>query len=84
MCRSSDGCRHRAPLGTRGCWREPAASASVLALIEAKLAHETRRSALPAARLLRVRPIVRGWLAGDYSRFGLGLQDVLRDLVQPV
>jgi hypothetical protein len=43
---------------------EPAASASVLVLIEAKLAHETRRSALPAARLLRVVPIVRGWRAG--------------------
>jgi len=63
---------------------EPAVSASMLALIDAKLAHETRRSALPAVRLLRVAAIVRGWRTGDYSRFGLGVQDVLRDLVQPV
>ncbi|TFD19491.1 glycosyltransferase family 2 protein [Cryobacterium sp. TMS1-13-1] len=63
---------------------EPAVSASVLALIDAKLAHEKRRSALPANPLLRVGPVVRGWREGDYSRFGLGLQDVLRDLVQPV
>ncbi|TFD19488.1 hypothetical protein [Cryobacterium sp. TMS1-13-1] len=63
---------------------EPAASALVLALIDAKLAHETRRSTLPASRLLRVGPIVLCWRAGDYSRFGLGLQDALRDLVQPV
>ncbi|WP_104082385.1 hypothetical protein [Cryobacterium sp. Y11] len=63
---------------------ESAASAAVLALIDAKLKYETRRSALPAAHLLRLRPVVRRWRAGDYSRFGLGLQDVLRDLVQPV
>ncbi|GEP28545.1 glycosyltransferase family 2 protein [Cryobacterium levicorallinum] len=73
-----------AELQRRAATFEPEASASVLALIDAKLAHETRRSALPVARLLRVGPIVRGWRSGDYSRFGLGLQDVLRDLVQPV
>ncbi|TFD67304.1 glycosyltransferase family 2 protein [Cryobacterium ruanii] len=73
-----------AVLQQRASGFEPAASASVLALIDAKLAHERRRSTLPAARLLRVGPIVRGLRAGDYSRFGLGLQDVLRDLVQPV
>ncbi|MDJ0337568.1 glycosyltransferase family 2 protein [Cryobacterium sp. PH31-O1] len=63
---------------------EPAASAAVLALIDAKLTHERMRSALSQHRLLRVAPIVRGWRRGDYTRFGLGLQDVLRDLVQPV
>ncbi|TFD70120.1 glycosyltransferase family 2 protein [Cryobacterium sp. Hb1] len=63
---------------------EPEGSTSVLALIDAKLAHEARRSTLPAARLLRVAPILRGWRTGDYFRFGLGLQDMLRDLVQPV
>ena len=73
-----------AALQQRASEFEPAASASVLTLIDAKLAHETRRSALPEARLLRVGPIARSWHAGDYSLFGLGLQDVLRDLVQPV
>ncbi|WP_104192157.1 glycosyltransferase family 2 protein [Cryobacterium sp. Y82] len=63
---------------------EPAVSASILALIDAKFAHEARRSALHPARFLRVGSVARGWQAGDYSRFGLGLQDVLRDLVQPV
>ena len=73
-----------AALQERASGFEPPVSASMLTLIEAKLAHETRRSALSAARILRIRPILRGWRAGDYSRFGLGLQDVLRDLVQPV
>jgi len=73
-----------AALQQRASGFEPAVSASVLALIDAKLAHEKRRSALPVARLLRVAAIMRGWRTGDYSRFGLGVQDVLRDLVQPV
>ncbi|TFD86285.1 hypothetical protein [Cryobacterium serini] len=73
-----------AALQQRASGFEPAASASVLAPIDAKLAHEARRSALPASRLLRVGPIVRGWRVGEYSRSMLGLQDVLRDLVQPV
>jgi glycosyltransferase involved in cell wall biosynthesis len=73
-----------AALHERASGLTPPASASVLASIEAKLVHEKRRSALPAPRLLRVGPIVREWRAGHYSRFGLGLQDVLRDLVQPV
>ncbi|MDJ0377174.1 glycosyltransferase family 2 protein [Cryobacterium sp. PH31-L1] len=63
---------------------EPAASAAVVALFDAKLAHERRRSALSPHRMLRVAPIVGAWRRGDYTRFGLGLQDVLRDLVQPV
>lgn len=63
---------------------EPTVSEDVLALIDAKLAHERRRSALAGARILRVGPVMRGWRAGDYSRFGLGAQDVLRDLVQPL
>lgn len=63
---------------------EPAASAVVMALVDAKLDHERMRSALSPHRALRVAPIVRAWRRGDYTRFGLGLQDVLRDLVQPV
>ena len=73
-----------AVLQQRASGLTPPASASVLALIEAKLTHERRRSGLPAARVLRVASIFGSWRAGDYSRFGLGLQDVLRDLVQPV
>ncbi|BDZ65795.1 glycosyltransferase family 2 protein [Agromyces mangrovi Wang et al. 2018] len=49
-----------------------------------KLAHERVRSALPEARWRRVGPVLREWRTGRYGRFGLGAQDILRDLVQPV
>ncbi|HSP75117.1 MAG TPA: glycosyltransferase family 2 protein [Cryobacterium sp.] len=52
--------------------------------ISAKAAHERVRSSLPKGRLRRVVPVLRQWRAGGYARFGLGPQDVLRDLVQPV
>ncbi len=63
---------------------EPTPTAETLRKIDAKLAHERMRSGLPAARARRVRPVLRALRAGDYTRFGLGPQDVLRDLVQPV
>ncbi len=63
---------------------EPPLPADVQAGITAKLAHERMRSALPASRMQRIRPVIREWRAGAYARYGLGLQDVLRDLVQPV
>lgn len=53
------------------------------AAVRRKLAHEQRRSALSRARLLRLGPVIAGALRGDYRRFGNGMQDVLRDLVQP-
>jgi glycosyltransferase involved in cell wall biosynthesis len=53
------------------------------ALARAKLAHEARRSALPAIRIARVGGVITGWRSGDYRRFGRGGQDALRDLVQP-
>jgi glycosyltransferase involved in cell wall biosynthesis len=48
-----------------------------------KLAHEEFRSALPVMRVRRVGPVLAAARRGDYARFGNGLQDVLRDLVQP-
>ncbi|MFC5930740.1 glycosyltransferase family 2 protein [Cryobacterium melibiosiphilum] len=62
----------------------PTPSAETLRLIAAKLEHERMRSTLPAARVSRLLPVVRSALLGRYARFGLGAQDVLRDLVQPV
>lgn len=50
---------------------------------EEKLAHETVRSELPVHRIDRWKPIRREMKSGRYERFGLGRQDVLRDLVQP-
>ncbi|TFC86185.1 glycosyltransferase family 2 protein [Cryobacterium sinapicolor] len=71
-------------LQARAAQLQPAPSAATLALIDAKLAHERRRSTLPALRAARVASVFEGWRVGDYRRFGLGLQDILRDLVQPV
>jgi hypothetical protein len=62
----------------------PAPTDEVLAAIRGKLAHERMRSALPAPRIGRVGPVLRAWRSGAYARFGLGLPDVARDLVQPV
>ena len=71
-------------LQERAALLQPAPSARTLALIDAKLAHERRRSTLPALRPARLAAVFAGWRAGDYSRYGLGLQDVLRDLAQPL
>ncbi len=48
-----------------------------------KLDHERVRYALPDRRIGRVGPVLVEWMRGRYSRYGLGAQDVLRDLVQP-
>lgn len=56
----------------------------VVAAAHAKLAHERMRQAIPARRFERIRPIFREWRTGAYERYGRGVQDVLRDLVQPV
>lgn len=53
-------------------------------LLDQKRAHELVRSAYPAARLRRPLPVVREWATGRYGRYGGGLRDVLRDLLQPV
>lgn len=49
----------------------------------AKLRHEERRSALPAVRIARLPAIVAELARGGYRDYGGGLQDVLRDAVQP-
>ncbi len=62
----------------------PPPSPDVLHRINVKLAHERMRSGLPAGRARRAVPVLREWLSGRYSSCGLGLQDVLRDLLQPI
>jgi glycosyltransferase involved in cell wall biosynthesis len=52
-------------------------------LIAGKLRHEERRSALPAVRVARLPAIVAELARGGYRDYGGGLQDVLRDAVQP-
>lgn len=61
----------------------PVPSPSALTAIAGKVAHENKRNTLPAARIRRMRPILRMWLSGGYARYGLGFPDLLRDLVQP-
>jgi len=48
-----------------------------------KLDHERVRNSLPGNRLRRIRPVLREARGKGYERYGLGRQDVLRDLVQP-
>lgn len=48
-----------------------------------KLDHERVRYALPDRRAGRIGPVLVEWMRGRYGRYGLGAQDVLRDLVQP-
>lgn len=55
----------------------------VLPQTRAKVAHEELRSSLPASRLRRVAPVARELFSGRYRRYGRGLLDAGRDLVQP-
>lgn len=49
-----------------------------------KLAHEKVRSALPVGKLARISPVLAEKKTGRYEFYGLGMQDVVRDLMQPV
>jgi glycosyltransferase involved in cell wall biosynthesis len=49
-----------------------------------KLAHETARWNYPASRTRRWGAVSRERKTGRYRRFGLGFQDIARDLIQPV
>lgn len=51
--------------------------------LDAKAAHENRRSRLPRLRLARVPAVFVGALTGRYARYSRGAMDVLRDLVTP-
>lgn len=59
-------------------------SDEVRLFIKGKYEFENRRNSLPAARVKRILPIWKEWLDGGYNRYGIGLQDVIRDLFQPV
>ena len=63
---------------------DPVPDSETLGKIQGKLAHEMMRSGLPEPRLARMRPVVAAWLSRSYNRYGLGVQDVVRDLLQPV
>lgn len=49
-----------------------------------KVAHEVIRNEYPASRIRRIFPVFREVRTGRYRSCGLGVQDIVRDLVQPV
>ncbi len=49
-----------------------------------KLLHEQIRSGLGRRRLSRVLPVVRELTTGRYGKFGRGVPDAVRDLLQPL
>jgi glycosyltransferase involved in cell wall biosynthesis len=63
---------------------DPSVDLEVRDAIRAKLRHEEVRSSYPRGRLRRIRPAFAEWRSGAYARFGLGAQDLLRDILQPV
>lgn len=49
-----------------------------------KYRFEQARQAYPEARLRRIAPILRQLRSGNYTRYGTGLKDAVRNLLQPV
>lgn len=49
-----------------------------------KLAHEQFRQNIPNSRIRRLFPVLAERKTGRYDAYGLGMQDVARDLIQPV
>lgn len=49
-----------------------------------KLMHEIARQAFPANRIRRLKPVFQEMRTGRYGKYGLGFQDIARDLIQPV
>lgn len=47
-----------------------------------KWLHEVQRNSFPASRVLRVFPVVKEIYTKRYTTFGLGIQDIIRDLIQ--
>lgn len=64
--------------------RMPGIPAAYRAAAAEKLAFETARQAYPEARLRRAVPILRQLRSGRYARYGTGMKDAARNLVQPV
>jgi glycosyltransferase involved in cell wall biosynthesis len=62
----------------------PAVPADYLLAAREKLAFEEARQGYPAARILRAVPIFRQLRLGRYGRYGTGLKDAVRNLLQPV
>ena len=55
-----------------------------LEMVHQKYHFEQARQAYPEARLKRIAPILVQLRAGNYGRYGTGLKDAVRNLLQPV
>jgi len=62
-------------------WATPLPKEIVVACTE-KLEHERVRSGLSTARVLRLWPILRELSTGRYTRYGNGVGDAIRDVLQ--
>lgn len=62
----------------------PGATTDRIRAVQGQVEHERARSALSVHRLARIAPVVREARTRRYSQFGGGLQDIVRDLVQPL
>ena len=60
-----------------------ALSEEAVTLAAGKLVHERFRSNLPISQFARIVPVLRHAWSGSYAKFGLGAQDIVRDIVQP-
>ena len=60
------------------------ASPDRLEAARVKIVHEQMRSLLKPSRVLRIIPIVQELRSGRYRRFGRGIGDAVRDLLQPL
>lgn len=54
------------------------------AMAQEKYLFEQARQAYPEARVLRLAPVLRQLRLGRYARYGTGLKDAVRNLIQPV
>lgn len=59
-----------------------AVPAAYVAQARGKVEHLEFREALPAARLLRILPVLHEALTGRYNSYSRGLGDIVRDLLQ--
>lgn len=55
-----------------------------MAAATGKLSHEIARQSFPANRIRRLKPVFQEMRTGRYGKYGLGFQDIARDLIQPV
>jgi glycosyltransferase involved in cell wall biosynthesis len=61
----------------------PGVPARRVAQAREKVAHARVRAALPTARIARIQWILREAGTGRYTRYSLGIQDVVRDCTEP-